>query len=39
MGGGEVSELISNIFEGTGSWIYDLHVASDILLAPDFAEV
>ena len=39
MCGGEVSVLVSDVLECTSGGIDDLHIASDILLTPDFTEV
>jgi hypothetical protein len=39
MCGGEVSVLVSDVLEFASGGIDDLHIASDILFTPDFAEV
>ena len=35
----EVSILLANVLELTGSRIDDLYIASNVLLSPNFAEV
>jgi len=35
----EVSILLANVFELTSGGIYDLNIAGEVLVAPDFAEV
>ena len=36
---GKVAELVPDVLEGTSRGIDNLHIASDILFAPNFAEV
>ncbi len=35
----EIPILLANVFKLTSSWIYNLNIASHILVAPNFAEV
>ena len=36
---GEVAKLVSDVLEGAGRGVDDLHIASDIPFAPNSAEV